>query len=240
MSLDVIVPILSSSAVTAAAMEKSTSLDGTIERGSRESSSDEDGSSVNVSDERRTPPMPSNSATPTKEGALLNMQVSDFQMVCVLGIGSRGKVLLAHHKSSSNLYALKVIAKRRVLASHDVQRTLTEQAVLSRMAIDGTTQFMAKLRRSFHDEDNLYLAMVRLVYMYMLLLLSFGTNLSVARTFILVATFGLSWTAGAALTMNVPASMPQKSLTVLRACIHWVSSIVTSSRNTFSLIRVAT
>ena len=237
MSLDVIVPIFSSSAVTAAAMEKSTSLDGTIERGSRERSSDEDGFSVNVSDECRTPSIPSNSATRTKEGALLNMQVSDFQMVCVLGIGSRGKVLLAHHKSSSDLYALKVIAKRRVLASHDVQRTLTEQAVLSRMAIDGTNQFMAKLRRSFHDEDNLYLAMVCLVYMHMLLLL--GTNLSPARTFTLVATFGLSWTAGAALTMNVPASMPQKSLTVLRACMQRVSSIVTSSPSTFSLIRAA-
>jgi serum/glucocorticoid-regulated kinase 2 len=144
----------------AAAMEKSTSLNDTIERGPRESPSDEDGSSVNVSGECRTSQKPSNSATPTKEGTLFSMQVSDFQMVCVLGIGSRGKVLLAHHKSSSDLYALKVIAKRRVLASHDVQRTLTEQAVLRRMAIDGTNQFVAKLWRSFHDEDNLYLAMV--------------------------------------------------------------------------------
>jgi serine/threonine protein kinase len=86
-------------------------------------------------------------------------------MVCVLGIGSKGKVLLAHDSSSSELYALKVIAKRRVLAFQEVQRTLTEQAVLRRMAMERINPFVVKLRRSFYDEDHLYLAMVRLTYM---------------------------------------------------------------------------
>jgi serine/threonine protein kinase len=98
--------------------------------------------------------------------------VSDFELVCVLGIGSRGKVLLAHHRNSPDLYALKVIAKRRVLASQEVQRTLSEQAVLRRMAIDGTKPFVVKLWRSFHDEDNLYLVMVCLAFMYLRLLLN--------------------------------------------------------------------
>jgi serine/threonine protein kinase len=83
-------------------------------------------------------------------------------MVCVLGIGSRGKVLLAHDSSTSELYAFKVINKRRVLASREVQRTLTEQAVLRRMAMERINPFVVKLRRSFYDEDHLYLAMVRL------------------------------------------------------------------------------
>jgi len=82
-------------------------------------------------------------------------------MVCVLGVGSRGKVLLAYDNSSSELYALKVIAKRRVLASREVERTLTEQAVLRRMAMERINPFVVKLRRSFYDEDHLYLAMVR-------------------------------------------------------------------------------
>lgn len=151
--------MLSSSAITAA-MEKSTSLDGAIVRGPRESSSAEDGSPSSISYERRTPQKP-NSATRTKANAPYKVQVSDFELVCVLGIGSRGKVLLAHHRNSSDLYALKVIAKRRVLASQEVQRTLSEQAVLRRMAIDGTNPFVAKLWKSFHDEDNLYLVMVR-------------------------------------------------------------------------------
>ena len=165
MSFDVTVPILPSSAITAA-MEKSTSLDSTTVRGPRKSSSAEDGSSVSIPYERQNF---SNSATWAKESVPHKVQVSDFEMVCVLGIGSRGKVLLAQHKSSSDLYALKVIAKRRVLASQEVQRTLAEQSVLRRIAIDGSNPFVAKLWKSFHDEDNLYLAMVRLAHMYLLL-----------------------------------------------------------------------
>ena len=70
-----------------------------------------------------------------------------------------------HESSSSELYALKVIDKRRVLASREVQRTLTDQAVLRRMATEGINPFVVKLRRSFYDEDHLYLVMVRLTYM---------------------------------------------------------------------------
>jgi serine/threonine protein kinase len=91
--------------------------------------------------------------------------VSAFKMVCVLGIGSRGKVLLAYDSCASELYALKVINKRRVRASREVQRTLTEQAVLRRMAMEGINLFVVKLRRSFYDESHLYSAMVRLAYM---------------------------------------------------------------------------
>jgi len=161
--------MLSSSAITAA-MEKSTSLDGAIVRGPRESSSAEDGLPSSILYERHTPQKPLNSAT--RENAPYKVQVSDFELVCVLGIGSRGKVLLAHHRNSPDLYALKVIAKRRVLASQEVQRTLSEQAVLRRMAIDGTKPFVVKLWRSFHDEDNVYLVMVRLAFMYLRLLLN--------------------------------------------------------------------
>jgi serum/glucocorticoid-regulated kinase 2 len=71
-----------------------------------------------------------------------------------------------HDSSSSELYALKVIDERRVLASREVQRTLTEQAVLRRMATEGINPFVIKLRRSFYDENHLYLAMVRLIYAF--------------------------------------------------------------------------
>lgn len=220
-------------------MEKSNSLDSTIVRGPRACSSAEDDSFVNTY-ERSTPQKPLNSATLTKESDLYSVQVSDFEMVCVLGIGSRAKVLLAQHKGSPHSYALKVIAKRRVLASQEVQRTLTEQSVLRRMAIDGANPFVAKLWRSFHDEDNLYLAMVRLAYMYIRLLLNFRVDMSLSRIFTLVATFGRSWTAAARFALTAPASTPQKSLRVLKACMQRVSFIVTSSRNTFLLIRAAT
>ncbi|KAH9968277.1 kinase-like domain-containing protein, partial [Russula dissimulans] len=91
--------------------------------------------------------------------AVPSVRVTDFEMVCVLGIGSKGKVLLAHRKGPSGVYALKVIAKRRVLAYQEPQHTLTEQAVLRRMASEGTNSSVVKLLLSFHDEDNLYMAL---------------------------------------------------------------------------------
>jgi serine/threonine protein kinase len=83
-------------------------------------------------------------------------------MMRVLGKGCAGKVLLVRHKSSSDLYALKAITKRHVLAHQELQHTLTEQAVLRRMAAEGTDPFVVKLWWSFHDKENLFLVMVRL------------------------------------------------------------------------------
>ena len=123
-SLDVSVPIHSSSAITTAT-GKSNFPDSAIERGPRATSSAEDDPSVIIPYERRIPRERPDSVT-HNTNVLPKVQVSDFEMVCVLGIGSRGEVLLAHDISSSELYALKVIAKRRVLASREVQRTLTE------------------------------------------------------------------------------------------------------------------
>ncbi|KAI0283473.1 kinase-like domain-containing protein, partial [Russula brevipes] len=87
------------------------------------------------------------------------MRVSDFEMVCVLGIGSKSKVLLARQKSSSDLYALKVISKRRILAGHMQEHTHTEQAVLGRLTMGRTNPFVVKLWRIFYDAENTYLAM---------------------------------------------------------------------------------
>lgn len=87
--------------------------------------------------------------------------IDDFEMLRVLGKGCAGKVLLVHHKSSSDLFALKAITKRHVLAHQELQHTLTEQAVLKRMAASGTDPFVVKMHYSFHDKENLFLVMVR-------------------------------------------------------------------------------
>jgi hypothetical protein len=36
-----------------------------------------------------------------------NMRINDFSLLCTLGAGSFGRVLLAHHKQTNNFYALK-------------------------------------------------------------------------------------------------------------------------------------
>jgi serine/threonine protein kinase len=68
-------------------------------------------------------------------------------------------VLLARHKPTSGLFALKVITKRSVLAHQELRHTLTEQAVLKRMAAEGKDPFVVKLWWSFHDREHLFLVM---------------------------------------------------------------------------------
>ncbi|KAF7337781.1 hypothetical protein MSAN_02251900 [Mycena sanguinolenta] len=85
--------------------------------------------------------------------------IDDFEMMRVLGKGCAGKVLLVKHKTTSDLYALKAITKRHVLAHQELQHTLTEQAVLKRMAAESKDPFVVKLWWSFHDKDNLFLVM---------------------------------------------------------------------------------
>lgn len=85
--------------------------------------------------------------------------VDDFEMMRVLGKGCAGKVLLVRHKKTENLYALKAITKRHVLAHQELQHTLTEQAVLKRMAREAKDPFVVKLRWSFHDDQHLFLVM---------------------------------------------------------------------------------
>jgi hypothetical protein len=86
--------------------------------------------------------------------------ITDFEMMRVLGKGCAGKVLLVRHKNTSSLYALKAITKRHVLAHQELQHTLTEQAVLKRMAREGRDPFVVRLWWSFHDKENLFLVMV--------------------------------------------------------------------------------
>lgn len=85
--------------------------------------------------------------------------IDDFEMMRVLGKGCAGKVLLVKHKSTADLYALKAITKRHVLAHQELQHTLTEQAVLKRMAAESKDPFVVKLWWSFHDKENLFLVM---------------------------------------------------------------------------------
>lgn len=135
------------------------------ETASASASATEDDSSVNTSRERRVRKKRSKSAI--KERVSRKVQVSDFEMMRVLGKGCAGKVLLVRHKNSSDMYALKAITKRHVLAHQELQHTLTEQAVLRRMAAEGKDPFVVKLWWSFHDKENLFLVMVRVIWMRM-------------------------------------------------------------------------
>jgi serum/glucocorticoid-regulated kinase 2 len=131
---------------------------------STSASATEDDSPLNPLRDGRERKKRSKSSRRAKERVSRKVQVSDFEMMRVLGKGCAGKVLLVRHKSSTDLYALKAITKRHVLAHQELQHTLTEQAVLRRMAAEGTDPFVVKLWWSFHDKENLFLVMVRLAW----------------------------------------------------------------------------
>lgn len=120
-----------------------------------------DDSSISTNTGRRN--KRTKSADPNKElkkRSKRKVVIDDFEMMRVLGKGCAGKVLLVRHKTSSDLYALKAITKRHVLAHQELQHTLTEQAVLKRMAAESKDPFVVKLWWSFHDKENLFLVMV--------------------------------------------------------------------------------
>ncbi|OJA13142.1 hypothetical protein AZE42_03651 [Rhizopogon vesiculosus] len=135
------------------AYTSSTLQDGT-------SSQTGDDSSISTNTGRRN--KRSKSTDPNKElkkRSKRKVVIDDFEMMRVLGKGCAGKVLLVRHKTSSDLYALKAITKRHVLAHQELQHTLTEQAVLKRMAAESKDPFVVKLWWSFHDKENLFLVM---------------------------------------------------------------------------------
>jgi serine/threonine protein kinase len=123
---------------------------------------DESSVSTSTTGHRRNRKKRSQSADPNRElkkRSTRKVVVDDFEMMRVLGKGCAGKVLLVRHKATADLYALKAITKRHVLAHQELQHTLTEQAVLKRMAAEGKDPFVVKLWWSFHDRENLFLVM---------------------------------------------------------------------------------
>ncbi|KIP02910.1 hypothetical protein PHLGIDRAFT_78408 [Phlebiopsis gigantea 11061_1 CR5-6] len=142
----------------------STSAVSTSLRGSSsQASMTGDDSSISTTGRRSTRKKRSKSVDPSQLGekkkSKRKVVIDDFELVRVLGKGCAGKVLLVRHKPTAGVYALKAITKRHVLAHQELQHTLTEQAVLKRMAADGTDPFVVRLWWSFHDKEYLYLVM---------------------------------------------------------------------------------
>jgi len=80
---------------------------------------------------------------------------TDFEFLKVLGRGTFGKVVLCREKSSSTLYAIKILKKEVIINKGEVEHTMTENRVLQ------TTKhpFIIGLKYSFTTEDRLCLVM---------------------------------------------------------------------------------
>ena len=215
------------------------------ERESRDEALTQD-SPVNISYEFNLRKREPNPAKVTKECvSMIKAQLSDFEIMSALRVESNTKVFLARHRSNLGLYALKVMTKprpkRRMSVRQRPRNLLTEKAVLRRLAEEDTNPFVVKLRRSFYDEHNLYLVMVRPSPVPVCALLQcFDADMSYSRTFTLVAIFVRSCGACLDLDVTTPGSTLQKWLWVSRACTRRVSYIATSNRRTSLLVGMAT
>lgn len=82
------------------------------------------------------------------------VQLSDFELKTVLGVGGFGKVLLVRKKDSDYLYAMKVIDKNRLASQKDLQGLLTERRVLT-----NDCPFLLRLHFAFQNDTKLFLVM---------------------------------------------------------------------------------
>ena len=81
-------------------------------------------------------------------------RLEDFVLLRVIGKGSYGKVMLARHKATGQVYAVKAISKRELRKRpHEIQRIMAERNVLR---ANVNHPFLVGLRYSFQSPARLY------------------------------------------------------------------------------------
>jgi serine/threonine protein kinase len=92
--------------------------------------------------------------TPKKKTSL-----DDFELLCVLGRGTFGKVMKVRHNETGNIYAMKAIKKARVIEGNMVESTKNEQTILKNIK----HPYIVGLHYAFQTYDTLYLVLDFLV-----------------------------------------------------------------------------
>lgn len=84
-------------------------------------------------------------------------KLSDFELVRTLGSGTFGRVMLVRYLPSEQrpYYAMKIMAKRRVMRSNHVRHAVTERKILSAIKFP----FLVNYMYHFKDNANVFLVM---------------------------------------------------------------------------------
>ncbi|KAJ1994857.1 rim15, signal transduction response regulator [Dimargaris cristalligena] len=85
--------------------------------------------------------------------------IKDFELLKQISRGAFGKVYLCRKKTTSDLFAIKMLKKADMIRKNMVAQALTERKVLSLMK----TPYVVKLYYAFHSTDYLYLVMEYLI-----------------------------------------------------------------------------
>lgn len=82
-------------------------------------------------------------------------KLSDFELRKTLGNGSFGRVILVKNKHTDKFYALKVLEKKNVVKSRQIEHTINEKKIISCVNFP----FIASYVASFKDNSNLYIVL---------------------------------------------------------------------------------
>jgi serine/threonine protein kinase len=97
---------------------------------------------------------PEGEQTPTKSTEK-KVSLDDFELLCVLGRGTFGKVLKVRHNKTKKIYAMKAIKKARVVEGNMVESTKNEQSILKSVR----HPYIVGLHYAFQTWDTLYLVL---------------------------------------------------------------------------------
>lgn len=80
------------------------------------------------------------------------VKLDDFELLKVLGRGSFGKVMQVRKKSNGEVYAMKILKKRAIIARNQVEHTKAERKILQSLQ----HPFLMTLRYAFQSKEKLY------------------------------------------------------------------------------------
>lgn len=84
--------------------------------------------------------------------AQANLKISHFVLMCTMGRGSFGRVLMAYHEENDKYYAVKVLNKEKLVKNKQISHTINERNIL--YACNHPN--IIKLYASFKDNSNVY------------------------------------------------------------------------------------
>ena len=82
----------------------------------------------------------------------LQIEPVDFEKVALIGRGDVGRVYLVKNKKNDDLFAMKVLSKKEMIAREKIKRVMAEQRILA----TANHPFIVSLYHTFQTRDNLY------------------------------------------------------------------------------------
>lgn len=91
---------------------------------------------------------------------------ADFQPLKVIGKGNFGKVLLVRLKPTKEIFAMKVLSKKHIIASNEIEHTMAECDILQKLH----HPFLVNMHYAFQDEKNVNKSYINMccIYLYTL------------------------------------------------------------------------